>query len=1104
MKRTDALTSRTWFASVVATVLFSAICSTQANVVERTVDITPTPKVPKVVAFNETDGNGLNWTAPDENKTLKVTLTNGDKEFKCDANSVRSESILWTCPTWNTWSTTHVFTSELVDPNDHFKPLFTGPMKTDAAAGAGALPRWSSGVIQADIQADADNDSTTAQRPPATDATERNQEEVAEQGGTGNPTGLIVPVNCNYHEGGTGNLSNIDFLHTGIVTSDPDLVRCRVILKLPDVVAEDSDSLVKLTYDDSMFLVYKVLPGGSIFPLPSGTQLSVSSFDVDSTLLLEGLAASSSCGGDSVLVTLTPKTGDVSLDEMIVTVVHIDLQISSGAGFVGANPISRTMANNTNHDTDALEDEEDLGTFAVANSNNTNGNLSGGADVPDLNENNVVANGSRGYDEVDLMLLHLCRPLPTDLPGNVRIRIVAGNVKIWPDATKGTQASDEITGAGLTKAVSDGTFWSDGSDWYVEAREATSLQGIKLKYEYQPNANGQWMTAPSDTVTATGIWVTHEAPEGTNAFEQLAGRNEVRIWFCVTPHDIAAVPLYYGDGRPGNGACRPRFDVTRQFQGTVFAWNKDAPGVGLYDRAPYNTWGLLGQVPYGHFPEFLPAWHLRNHNEYANDDDSRKDEPDNPQGFLFGYKVARVGLGDGEFMTALRANYKEFVRVRFDGYDPGSTPEVNDGSRCSAYVPWHARDTDGAVTAPRGISTGHIAFVAEALHTDANASTTPGTRHHAVCRGLDLSSGAGVPGSPQMVTVDVKAAGVIFPIMLHSGVTSALMGRMNMNPSGPPENDQTQFLDQLAYTAVGYFASARNGDIAGPDDTAGRNWADIYHKNTLSGDYSPAVSVSGTAAVQPAPEVPGQLALGAISTVTISNAFVDADMNGGGNQTVPVRIVAAGSVWDDLLDELSVSAQRQLSDEKTKTGVGAIKWAAFKFSTTGRLAAKADGKVIGPSGSTGQYADIAYEVGSSGSNSPVHLTSGSAYSMSDPVIGTNPIPVGGNSTVSINNIYIEATGTTGNEVFAVRVIDADDLSPDDLLDNITGVTIVRPAGCFPGALIGPTSTTGTLTNPAPGKEVKGPSGGSGEETAQIGYEIGPSSNNSPTVDVTAQ
>ena len=61
-------------------------------------------------------------------------------------------------------------------------------------------------------------------------------------------------------------------------------------------------------------------------------------------------------------------------------------------------------------------------------------------------------------------------------------------------------------------------------------------------------------------------------------------------------------------------------------------------------------------------------------------------------------------------------------------------------------------------------------------------------------------------------------------------------------------------------------------------------------------------------------------------------------------------------------------------------------------------------------------------------------------------------------------------------------------------------------GCFSGALIGPAdpAVLGELTNPLPGGEVKGPDGASGEQEAEIAYEIGSSNDDSsPPVIVTA-
>ena len=58
-----------------------------------------------------------------------------------------------------------------------------------------------------------------------------------------------------------------------------------------------------------------------------------------------------------------------------------------------------------------------------------------------------------------------------------------------------------------------------------------------------------------------------------------------------------------------------------------------------------------------------------------------------------------------------------------------------------------------------------------------------------------------------------------------------------------------------------------------------------------------------------------------------------------------------------------------------------------------------------------------------------------------------------------------------------------------------------------GALIGPVvPSAGTLTNPAPGAEVRGPDGASDEKEAEVYYRVKDAQGNldSPTVSVTAE
>lgn len=115
-------------------------------------------------------------------------------------------------------------------------------------------------------------------------------------------------------------------------------------------------------------------------------------------------------------------------------------------------------------------DEETIGSFTAANLNDTDGD--GHPDYDDA-YNPVVANGSLGRDEIDLMKLVLHRPGdgPKIADGDVAVEIVSGNVKIWDDSVK----TNEIT----TLQFATTAFSSSTMEWWVEARSWTALQGIE-------------------------------------------------------------------------------------------------------------------------------------------------------------------------------------------------------------------------------------------------------------------------------------------------------------------------------------------------------------------------------------------------------------------------------------------------------------------------------------------------------------------------------------------------------------------------------------------------------------------------------------------------
>lgn len=780
-----------------------------------------------------------------------------------------------------------------------------------------------------------------------------------------------------------------------------------------------------------------------------------------------------------------------------IYVLKVDLDIY--------NSQSGGLVPETDQDADGIEDEEDIGAFAVANLNDTNGD---GHPDNDDSYRPVTANGNLGRNERDLMKLALRKPQP-DCGGKVKLTVVSGDVKIWSDAIKTTEKS----GADFEFPISN--FTGDTIEWYVEARAATTLQGIKLKYEYMPVGASDWMCP--DTVTATGIWAektktltANKTPAEVDNIigpDFVANGNPVRnavngtqgtgvkppgdpthnvivIEFLVNPANIVSVPVNYGDGT----RARPFFDITRQIYGASFEW-------ATVENPPTQ---LFPGLPHPHYPEAEGK-----DNEWPNDDARNTDEEDEPTADGHMWVIDTPG-GHSGAMTTHRNNFKEWVRMGI-GTEPA--PNAVSGSRCSAQELWYTKSTLGMAATPNDLGTGNFAFEREALHTEPSSDTTvPGTRHHGVMRGLEVADTAGgAAETTHLILIDDDG---LSDDTLDDVTGVSEVGKLVAGAGAPVD---TLVGDQTAYTGVGYFASRFDGEIAGPDGTSGETTAELAHEIDVGGSnpQSPSTSVVGTPFSLPAPASPITMTLGTITTVSITGARAEAEDSAAGNQTVTILLIDDDGVSDDTLHTFTESVPKLMKDDSAGSpNVTAIKYGLLNAfnSTKGRIASKADGMVIGPDGSSGeQNAEIAYEIDMAGSNpqsSSVNAT-GPVYSKPAPTIGTVPIPIDGSSSVTMNQVYIEATGSTGNETFEVRVVD-EDAASDDVLHKINA-SIARPADCFAGALIGPATpaVTGTLTNPSPGGEVKGLDGASGEQTAEIGYEIGGSSDNSATTSVTA-
>ncbi|TVR17925.1 MAG: hypothetical protein EA401_00145, partial [Planctomycetota bacterium] len=141
---------------------------------------------------------------------------------------------------------------------------------------------WVAGVIMADLDTDANNNSPDFRRPPTLFGPEGDREEVASQapqreGGSSGERmpGLVISVNRGFHEGGREELVE-DFERPGIAmvddpgsqqTADPDLVAAVATLRVP----RDVRATATLTYAaGNRILIYAVDQAGNYALVDSG------------------------------------------------------------------------------------------------------------------------------------------------------------------------------------------------------------------------------------------------------------------------------------------------------------------------------------------------------------------------------------------------------------------------------------------------------------------------------------------------------------------------------------------------------------------------------------------------------------------------------------------------------------------------------------------------------------------------------------------------------------------------------------------------------------------------------------------------------------------
>lgn len=346
----------------------------------------------------------------------------------------------------------------------------------------------------------------------------------------------------------------------------------------------------------------------------------------------------------------------------------------------------------------AEADEETIGSFTVANLNDTD--CDGSTDNAD---NNVMASGGVGRNEVDLMKLEL--KAMGDPNKSVILSLVGGAAKVWEQSTKVTQVTLPKTYPISALPV---TLWVEATAASMAKRDIA----LKLKCSDSDDA---------DVVKATGIWVSttvsaHDTMTAAALFMD-------PVWANMTTPPKNFVVAEGGIGlRPINATIGVKNTLVIKFKISPPGIHSE-PGVAFDGsrQVEGKSWTRDGTAPCVQFSSdtFPPDCEL------PNDDGNPDDKSAAPNSDDEYFDSDAPGLnGDDAFADLYinRRNFREFLRVKLDGNRPAGN--MVDGSRCSPYFDWHLRHRliknamgkwersggEPPETANNDIATGHIAI----------------------------------------------------------------------------------------------------------------------------------------------------------------------------------------------------------------------------------------------------------------------------------------------------------------------------------------------------------------------------------------------------------
>lgn len=386
--------------------------------------------------------------------------------------------------------------------------------------------------------------------------------------------------------------------------------------------------------------------------------------------------------GDPVKVTLTVPAGKTLSEHFDLEPATTPEPIPTDFWLVASKEISPglTIFSGQNATAPVTDDKKvTVGAFTVANLNDTDGD-----DIVDKYDNEVkvasnnVPSATGKLDEVDLMKLVISGPSR----GKMRLKVVNGSIKLWEKSTKETAIT-----------LTDGTLVVEAANlpktvWIEATAISATVRDIELKVGHE-DPTGKF-TDDLAKVKATAVWVAPTA-------------NGVHITGNQLPDDADNQPIIntfnnqlgaaFGARLSGQGASQTA-DYSIGFEFLVSPAGVGSESDVVFDISrkresaswlmnPNLVWTANPPVP-------LPSGDL------VNDDSTNEDEDSDPLHNHI-YSVDNPATLIGKFTSlpvnrvVKRANFKEFVRIKFDGVPFKNRNADVEGSRCSVNRLWNIR-----------------------------------------------------------------------------------------------------------------------------------------------------------------------------------------------------------------------------------------------------------------------------------------------------------------------------------------------------------------------------------------------------------------------------